>query len=170
MKNVYYLYRYNEDKVDKTRVPALSSCWSGEFYWHKLKNESLWQFLMRVIRSVSWFVFAYGTLRVYIVKGQNNEKIHISYMCTRSYKFPFLQDNDYYIGPCFTDEKYRGQGIYGAVLLKIIEDNPDANNFYMIIHQENISSQRGASRVGFEVIGKIKKEKTILGYKWCRNE
>jgi hypothetical protein len=52
------------------------------------------------------------------------------------------------IGNCFTDEEYRGQGLYPAVLRRIRADFPD-RAFVVFVEPDNVASVRGLERAGF---------------------
>jgi len=75
-----------------------------------------------------------------------------------------MRKNDIHIGPCATDSKYRGQKIYPYVISRIVKDYSDAN-FYMIIDDKNISSQRGVYRAGFKKIAKLEYDKKFRIYR-----
>ena len=69
------------------------------------------------MKNLVWFFITRGRTYVYYCfDGQN--KVHQSYVMKKCFKFPFLKKNDIHIGPCYTAEEYRGQGIYPAVLKK----------------------------------------------------
>jgi RimJ/RimL family protein N-acetyltransferase len=52
------------------------------------------------------------------------------------------------IGDCFTDEAYRGQGLYPAVLRRIRADFPD-RTFVVFVDPANTPSIRGLEKAGF---------------------
>jgi len=78
-----------------------------------------------------------------------------------------MKKNDFEVGPCWTDEKYRGKGIYKYVIQLAVEKfSKDNASFYMIVDEKNISSIRGIEKSGFVKIGKVKKSKlTGIYYK-----
>jgi len=68
-----------------------------------------------------------------------------------------MAECDIEIGPCWTDDEYRGQGIYPSVLTRIIQNElkNDEAVAYMIIKDTNTSSQRGVAKAGFTRTGEI---------------
>lgn len=52
------------------------------------------------------------------------------------------------IGNCFTDQAYRGQGIYSAVLSRISADFPD-QTLVVFVDPANTASVRGLEKAGF---------------------
>lgn len=70
--------------------------------------------------------------------------------------FPFYGKKGWHIGPCKTAPEERGKVFYPLLLQHIIKEHPD-KNLYMIIDENNISSQRGVAKVQFE--------KIAVGYK-----
>ena len=81
-----------------------------------------------------------------------DEKIaHYSYVIPKCYKFPFLGRGDYEIGPCYTNPKYRGRGIYPTILSKIISS--ETGNGYMLVSPDNKPSIKGIEKAGFTIIG-----------------
>lgn len=115
-----------------------------------------------------WYLITFGRLRIYYLKD-GGEFIHTSYCIPKCYKFPFMGAKDLQIGPCVTNEKYRGQGIYPYVLSRIVEDlaKPDVT-FYMIIDDKNLPSQRGVYKVGFIKSAKLVKDSCLKIYRISR--
>lgn len=62
-----------------------------------------------------------------------------------------------YVYDCFTSARYRGQGIYPAVLstLAIRLLNDDCSEVWIVAEEENHSSIRGLKRAGFKVSGHV---------------
>jgi hypothetical protein len=52
------------------------------------------------------------------------------------------------IGDCFTDDAYRGEGLYPAVLKRIRADFPD-RSFVVFVDPANTPSVRGLEKAGF---------------------
>lgn len=96
-----------------------------------------------------------GKARVYFCKHKEN-LIHTSYVIPKCYKFPFLNNNDYEIGPCFTYPEYRGQGYYPAMLRYICSSvGYEKTVFYMIVDENNASSIKGIEKAGFKRCGSV---------------
>ena len=107
-----------------------------------------------------WLVISYFELAIYYVKD-GEKLIHTSLVTNKSFKFPFMSENDLHIGPCITKEEYRGRGIYPKVLQKIALDSPQ-KTLFMIIEDSNIASIKGVTKAGFKKIGKICKYKKLF--------
>ncbi len=105
-----------------------------------------------------------GKARIYYVCDGEN-LVHTSYVVPKCRKFPFLDKNDYEIGPCFTYPEYRGKGVYPEVLRYICDKVGNSNTtFYMIVDESNISSVKGIEKAGFEKCGVIKVSKYMKRY------
>ena len=113
-----------------------------------------------------WFLFTRGNYRIIYVLD-NKRIIHYTHVIPYFWKFNFMKKNDFEVGPCWTDEKYRGKGIYKYVIQLAVEKfSKDNASFYMIVDEKNISSIRGIEKSGFVKIGKVKKSKlTGIYYK-----
>lgn len=111
--------------------------------------------------SVYWNIITFGKCRIYAVYI-GEVLVHTTYVMERCYKFPFLNKNnrDIEIGPCYTKEEYRGQGIYPYVLSCILNDRLNKKNkAYMLISEKNISSQKGVEKVGFTESHMVRKDR-----------
>ncbi len=165
---MYILYKFNKNKVLEDKITAKyiplccrSLCCRG-------RNEKMIAYFKRFIATVAWRIMTFGSYKEYVVLSEDKMLIHRSVVCKKSYKFPFLQKNQLCIGPCYTNPSYRGKGIYGRVLLQIVEMHKDITDFYMIVHDCNTSSRRGVEKAGFEVAGEvIRKGPSFFGM-WCR--
>lgn len=60
------------------------------------------------------------------------------------------------IGDCFTNDQYRGKGIYPAVISHILNKFIPKNNVYMLVSPENIPSIRGIEKAGLRLIGRLR--------------
>lgn len=106
-----------------------------------------------------------GKARVYCYR-HNGELAHTSYVIPKCYKFPFMKNSDYEIGPCFTYPKYRGNGYYPQMLKYICQSIGQKNSvFYMIVDENNISSIKGIEKAGFLKCGNIKKTGILKRYR-----
>ncbi len=158
MRPVDFLYRkkrkdlpYNESLQIYCAVPFSHGCWLGKLPAERI---SLKTWLTR-----AWFkIITRGNLSIYYTTNSDGAITHTSYVVGKCFKFPFLNENDYEIGPCFTHPQYRGQGIYPMVL-DYITQTKNGNHFYMLVHPTNTPSIRGIEKAGFNKIGKVKKTK-----------
>lgn len=108
------------------------------------------------INEYLWKLITMGNYTLYSVLNECDEVVHKSAKIGKCYKFMFLGNKEFEIGPCYTLEKWRGRGIYPFVLKTIIEDEPDAN-YYMFVNENNTSSIRGVEKAGFHPIGLVKR-------------
>ncbi len=60
------------------------------------------------------------------------------------------------IGDCYTNNKYRGKGIYPTVIRRVLKQFIPKNNVYMLVSPENIPSIRGIEKAGLQLIGRLK--------------
>ena len=103
-----------------------------------------------------WHVLALGKYQKIVVSTTDGTVAHTSRVIGRCLKFPFLSKRAAEIGPCATQEAFRGQGIYPAVIRHIRAHGGYAE-YYMLVHEDNHSSIRGIEKAGFEKIGHIEK-------------
>lgn len=108
-----------------------------------------------ILRFYFGLITAFKAKIFYVVV--DNKLVHYSYLIPRCFKFKFLNDKDYEIGPCFTLKEFRGKGIYPAVLKKITTAINENSTFYMIVSSQNISSIKGIEKAKFVKCGIVKK-------------
>lgn len=117
------------------------------------------------IMHVIWFFFTFGKYKiVYVYDGE--KLIHYTHAIPKFWKFSFMSNNDLEIGPCWTDEKYRGQGIYPYIIQQITKKDIEDRNWFMIVDKNNIASIKGMEKAGFEKVGQVKKTKLLGIYKY----
>lgn len=93
-------------------------------------------------------------MTIFSAYSNDNKLLHTSYVVPKCWKFPFLCDNEYEIGPCNTLQQFRGQGIYPKVLEHIVHTiGTKDTKFYMIVDDKNQSSIRGIEKAGFRRSG-----------------
>lgn len=110
------------------------------------------QFIVRLLFQL----MTLGEARIFYVSNEC-DLIHTSYVIPKCCKFPFLGEEDYEIGPCYTYPEYRGKGIYPAVLQEICSHvGSQSTTFYMIVNEDNLSSIKGIEKAGFRRCGTIK--------------
>lgn len=103
-------------------------------------------------RDVIWKWISFGRCKIFFIMNEFGDRVHKSMLIGKNYKFPFLKKAEYEIGPCYTQEKYRGRGFYPFVLNYIVEKNPD-KKFFMLVADSNKSSIRGIEKAKFKNIG-----------------
>ena len=80
--------------------------------------------------------------------------IHYSVVLPRYYRYPFMGSNDIQIGPYWTAEEYRGQGICPFIIRKTLSDYQLRRGYaYVLISEDNLKSQRSAIRGGVDFYG-----------------
>lgn len=123
-------------------------------------------FKTKLVRFLFWLQ-TFGKAKIFFI--QENEKVvHTSYVVPKCYKFNFLCQNDYEIGPCYTYPQYRGRGIYPDTLCMICQSvgNEDTT-FYMIVDEKNNPSIKGIEKAGFVRCGQVRVSK--LTKRYCLN-
>ena len=113
-----------------------------------------------------WFqIMTFGKAKLLCAVNKNGNVMHTSYVIPKCFKFPFLNKNEYEIGPCNTIAEFRGQGIYPKVLNYITHTvGTEDTKFYMIVDSENVSSVRGIEKAEFKKIGEIEKRGIFKRY------
>ena len=115
---------------------------------------------------IFWYIFTIGKYRIVYVKNSKGDIIHYSHLLPKIIKFPFMNKNDLEIGPCWTKEEYRGQGIYPYVLSYIIREYRQRNKrVFMMTDESNIASQSGILKAGFRFYGSGYRSKILGIYK-----
>jgi RimJ/RimL family protein N-acetyltransferase len=103
-----------------------------------------------------WFLISMGKFKIlYIMDGKNIA--HYSFVIPKNFRFPFMKRGDLQIGPCFTDKKYRGQGLYKQAL-KIIPSvfASQTGKFWIYTTEINVISQHVIVNSGFNFQGLMK--------------
>jgi len=153
MKYLYKKIRSDDEGIiiDNLNVEIfIPRIWRGLILPNEKKS-----FRLICVRLV-FQLMTHGRARIYYAT-QNGELVHTSYVIPKCMKFPFLGSNDYEIGPCFTYPKYRGKGVYPAMLRRICNSVGMENSvFYMIVDAANTSSIKGIEKAGFEKCGFVR--------------
>ncbi|MCR5345952.1 MAG: hypothetical protein K6E46_07890 [Lachnospiraceae bacterium] len=106
-----------------------------------------------------------SSYKAYLSEEMHRDAVHESIVLHRCYKFPFLKGNDVEIGPCRTDDNYRGKGIYPMTLDHIIEHELAIGDAaYMIIDEKNVASINGVQKVGFRQLCKVRNDRFLKRY------
>ena len=109
--------------------------------------------------AIYWFLITLGKAKIYLIRNEDGEVIHSSYVIHKCMKFPFMGKRDVEIGPCFTFPAYRGQGLYPYVLTEIIRnESQQQGKVFMIVDGKNVASVHGVKKVGFAPVAQIKKD------------
>ena len=109
------------------------------------------------LANLYWWLISKEIYICEIKNKQTNELMHYTYVMKKSYKFPFMKENDYMIGPSVTPEQFRRQGLfYRAVVFsenEITANNKDAN-FIGLVREENMPSRKGLEKCGLVNTGR----------------
>lgn len=90
--------------------------------------------------------------------------IHYCIVLPKYYRYPFMGDNDIQIGPFWTAEEYRGQGICPFVIHEIVKRYKSRKKYAHIITRENnVESQRSIMKAGFDIYGYGVRTKGLFG-------
>lgn len=109
-------------------------------------------------------IITHGKAKIVFV-ANDDDLMHTSYVIPKCSKFPFWGKEDYEIGPCFTLPKYRGKGIYPAVLRYICKNiGSEKSVFYMIVDESNQPSIKGIEKAGFVRCGTVRTTKLTKKY------
>ena len=99
--------------------------------------------------AIMWNVMCLGKVKVYCLVA-NNKIVHKSYVVRGRWKFRYLGRYDIEIGPCWTDERWRGRGYYPYVLSIILSNElNERGKAYISVAEDNAASIRGITKVGF---------------------
>lgn len=122
-----------------------------------------------LVRALYWNLITVGKGKIYYIQNESGRYIHTSYVIPRCSKFPFLRKgghHDIEIGPCVTDEDFRGQGLYPYVLSRIVEaELGEQDKAFMIVEDSNLPSIRGIMKAGFRRCGNIEKTRVLKRYR-----
>lgn len=72
---------------------------------------------------------------------------------------PFLT-----IGDCLTDDRYRGRGIYPAVIRYIGAKFSKEREVYVLVAPDNHASIRGIEKASFHLVGRIRCVRVLIFY------
>lgn len=70
-------------------------------------------------------------------------------------RFPFIPEKAYMIGPCQTLPSFRGNMIYPFVLQQITHSVPECDEYWILVHEKNLSSIRGIKKAGSKHMGRF---------------
>ncbi len=163
MNRLYYKDKHSETPQTDSRFEAAIAEFKPTLRQVYLEGETK-SFKTTVVRlQFQWMTRGKATI-VY-AKDTDGTIVHTAYVVPKCRKFPFLGQDDYEIGPCFTRPSHRGQGIYPRVLTYICRRfGCEATAFYMIVDSENTASVRGIEKAGFVPCGAVKKSRILKCY------
>jgi RimJ/RimL family protein N-acetyltransferase len=68
------------------------------------------------------------------------------------------------IGDCFTDDRYRGKGIYPYVLRKIAKQYAHTTQVFILVAPDNIPSIKGIEKAGFQFTARLRSFRFLVFY------
>ncbi|TDQ19615.1 hypothetical protein DFQ04_1439 [Algoriphagus boseongensis] len=68
------------------------------------------------------------------------------------------------IGDCFTDDRYRGKGIYPQVLKYLGSKFSPERQVFILVAPENLSSIKGIEKAGFIFLGRLQGLRILIFY------
>lgn len=168
MKLLYCKSKVKKKSSENELKPYKISYFSPSLFRVYKKSEKK-SFKVTIVRL--WFqLMSFGKGRIYYVEDEQGQVVHTSYVMPKCFKFPYLLENEYTIGPCSTISKCRGQGIYPKVLRYIVSNYGDDNTkYYMVVDSMNSPSIRGIEKAGFERIGGMQTRGAFKRY-YIKNE
>lgn len=115
-----------------------------------------------------WLVFGFSPLftarvfKIYLVYDQE-KLIHYSFFFGKSFKFPFIQKDDIFLGPIWTSNEYRRKGIsFNAIKEIILSFGDKVNHFWWMCDEKNTGSRKLAEKLGFLKYGKVKRDAMMI--------
>ena len=110
------------------------------------------------------------TQQAFLISIHNNKNL-IAYGWIQSWKpfkrkFGWVFKDALMLGPYWTDSRYRGQGYYGRLLKHSISIASKEYPLFIYTTTENISSQKGINKMGFEKKGIYKISLVFRFFQW----
>lgn len=105
------------------------------------------------IHNVLWHICSYlrGSCFYEYQILRDNKVLSTAQLCPKLPIFAFINNRGgWHIGPCMTINEERGKGFYPLLLQYIIDEHPE-RKYYMIIDENNISSQKGVEKLNFQL-------------------
>lgn len=163
------MYLYKIESTDVKNMPLDSSdeidlrVFTPSLRGFFLKGEKTG--IKKACTRLLFWVMTLGKAQIYYVQN-GNTIAHTSYVIPRCIKFPFMEEADLEIGPCYTYTQFRGLGIYPKVLKEICRrKGSTVAAFYMIVDEKNLPSIKGIEKAGFVRCGSVSKNKFTKQYK-----
>lgn len=160
MSEEYIIYKYNDVSSDNA------------FDWTELGlTLKVRKYFIKGVPIKSFAIGALSCLfrhRVYCLYD-NHGLVHYSFLIPHCSKYPFTQKKDYVIGPCWTDDRRRGEGIYGRMLNYLGQVvRKQSGDSYVLVREANISSTKGITKARFDRAGVCTKSKMLKHYKYYK--
>lgn len=161
MSEQYIVYKNNKISSVSTNILY----WNSIKYSLKVKKISVNKKLF--VKVIFFLLVSKGKLKIYCLYDKKG-LAHFSFLIPYCAKFSFMGKGDYQIGPCWTREDCRGQGLYGKMLSFIsnqkIKDSSNQNTF-VLVREANKESTKGIMKTNFIRVGVCSKTKYLKHYK-----
>lgn len=132
--------------------------------WRGFRLEGEGKSGKRTLVRLAFQAMTLGRARLYCLR-KDGALAHTAYVVGRCRKFPFLGKQDYQIGPCRTEEGFRGQGYYSIMLRYLRARVGGAGTvLYMIVDEGNLASRRGVEKAGFQQCGTVRRTGLLKRY------
>jgi predicted GNAT family N-acyltransferase len=97
---------------------------------------------------------------------KNNDLIHRSRVFFKSNLLDNFNFSKPYviIGDCFTDDRYRGRGIYPLVIRYLADIYCKENQVYILVSPDNLSSIKGIEKAGFRFMANLQGIRILFFY------
>ena len=139
MSYSYNYYKYNKNSISAESLPKGYYFDCDEPCGYNI-HYLVWQFFS-LLKSGKRY-------RRYLVRNAEGKVVSYAEVICKFWKFRFIPEGGYEIGPCYTIVNERGKGLYPNLLRHIINGNKD-KDMYMIVHKNNIASIKGVEKAGF---------------------
>ena len=114
---------------------------------------------------VLYYLFSPSTNQSYSVSliYDHERVIHHCVVTIKSFKYPFMKENDLEIGMIFTESEYRRKGLASYTMRKILKshEGPD-RTIWFITDTGNLASRKLAESVGFSKYSKASRSRVFL--------
>lgn len=100
-----------------------------------------------------WNVLSFFRFKEYQLIDRKGKIVSYAQLMPKIFIFSFMSKQGLHIGPCYTDEKQRGRGLYPELLKMIIQNEIKNDEFFIFTKKTNIASQKGIIKAGFVPFG-----------------
>lgn len=121
--------------------------------------------IKRTVEELDWKIEFDPSTQEYRVMDQDilvhRSRVFHSSRLLRNFNFekPLIT-----IGDCFTDDRYRGKGIYPYVLGNIANHYAQASQVFILVAPDNIPSIKGIEKAGFQFTARLRSFRFLVFY------
>jgi len=132
----------NDDIDTKANKAIFEKISISHIKFYKILTISIYYNLLRFFKVINKDVYI-----SYITK--ENEIVSYAVCYPKSFKYPFMESNDYQIGSVYTDVKHRKKGYSELVIQKIIQ-NINCSRIWYLTESDNIPSINLCKKMNFK--------------------